>query len=180
YFEDATTYISGSTYSTIGLIVPAYNALLDILEKFIEEKSTVSTIKNAAQFGNHESDFQHLAKMARDFLAIQVERVFSSSKNLITDKQSNLNPETIRACISLKGWASKTSKDQILPLLEPSYKVLDEESTMNLPLSSDPGATSSWNLWLVWVFLSGWTQTFHQRDLALLFLDDIEPPEKKD
>ncbi|CAG8792433.1 25448_t:CDS:2, partial [Dentiscutata erythropus] len=49
--RDATTYISGSTYSTIGLIVPAYNALLDILEKFVKEKSTVSIIKNTAQFG---------------------------------------------------------------------------------------------------------------------------------
>ncbi|CAG8803304.1 23839_t:CDS:1, partial [Dentiscutata erythropus] len=46
----ATTYISGSTYSTIGFIVPAYNALLDILENFIKEKSTIPTIKNAAQF----------------------------------------------------------------------------------------------------------------------------------
>ncbi|CAG8709593.1 10097_t:CDS:2, partial [Racocetra fulgida] len=32
-----------------------------------------------------------------------VERVFSSSKNLITDKRSNLNPKTIRACMGLKG-----------------------------------------------------------------------------
>ncbi|CAG8805992.1 10753_t:CDS:2 [Dentiscutata erythropus] len=47
--------------------------------------------------------------MARNFLAIQatstpVERVFSSSKNLITDKQNNLSSETIRACMCLKGW----------------------------------------------------------------------------
>ncbi|CAG8766987.1 14001_t:CDS:2, partial [Racocetra persica] len=50
YFEDATTYISRSTYSTIGFIVPAYNTLLDILENFIVEKSTILTIKNTAQF----------------------------------------------------------------------------------------------------------------------------------
>ncbi|CAG8712879.1 3495_t:CDS:2, partial [Racocetra fulgida] len=47
----ATTYISESTYSIISLIVSAYNSLFDILEKFIEEKSTILTIKNAAQFG---------------------------------------------------------------------------------------------------------------------------------
>ncbi|CAG8812743.1 5216_t:CDS:1, partial [Dentiscutata erythropus] len=50
YFEDTTTYISGNTYLTIGFIVSAYNALLDILKKFIKEKNTISTIKNTAQF----------------------------------------------------------------------------------------------------------------------------------
>ncbi|CAG8817837.1 27967_t:CDS:2, partial [Dentiscutata erythropus] len=41
----------GSTYSTIGFIVLAYNALFDILEKFIKKKSTIPIIKNAAKFG---------------------------------------------------------------------------------------------------------------------------------
>ena len=60
----------------------------------------------------HEQDFPHLARMARDFLAIPatsipVERVFSSGKDIVRAKRSSLAVETISACMCLKNWSTR-------------------------------------------------------------------------
>ncbi len=53
--------------------------------------------------------FPHLARMARDYLAIPAfsvasERVFSAGGNLITNKRSSLVPKTVRATQCLRSW----------------------------------------------------------------------------
>ncbi|GBC48099.2 zinc finger BED domain-containing protein RICESLEEPER 2-like [Rhizophagus irregularis DAOM 181602=DAOM 197198] len=60
---------------------------------------------------NNEQQFPSLAKMARDFLLIPAtsvpsEQVFSSGKNLITDKRNRLVGKTIRMCLCLRSWWS--------------------------------------------------------------------------
>lgn len=57
----------------------------------------------------HEHQFPYLALMARDYLAasatsVPSEQVFSTSKNLITDKRNRLLGKTIRACMCLRSW----------------------------------------------------------------------------
>lgn len=56
-------------------------------------------------------DYPSLGKMARDYLAVpatsaSIERIFSSGKDLVTDKRGSLAPETIRECLCLKAWMS--------------------------------------------------------------------------
>ena len=53
--------------------------------------------------------YPNLSRMARDYLAIpgtsaSSERLFSSGKDLITDKRNLLSSETVRACQCLKSW----------------------------------------------------------------------------
>lgn len=57
----------------------------------------------------NEHQFPRLARIARDYLAIPAtsvpsEQVFSTSKNLITEKRNRLLGKTIRACMCLKSW----------------------------------------------------------------------------
>ncbi|CAB5371059.1 unnamed protein product [Rhizophagus irregularis] len=60
---------------------------------------------------NNEQQFPSLTKIARDFLSIPAtsvpsEQVFSSGKNLITDKRNRLVGKTIRMCLCLRSWWS--------------------------------------------------------------------------
>ena len=53
--------------------------------------------------------YPNLSRMARDYLTIpgtsaSSERLFSSGKELITDKRNLLSPDTIQACQCLKSW----------------------------------------------------------------------------
>ncbi|CAB4489965.1 unnamed protein product [Rhizophagus irregularis] len=57
----------------------------------------------------NESQYPHLAAMARDYLAIPatstpIERAFSGGTDLISQKRCSLSAETIRACMCLKSW----------------------------------------------------------------------------
>ncbi|EXX64062.1 hypothetical protein RirG_146400 [Rhizophagus irregularis DAOM 197198w] len=57
----------------------------------------------------NESQYPHLAAMARDYLAIPatsvpIERAFSGGTDLVTQKRCSLSPETIKACMCLKSW----------------------------------------------------------------------------
>ncbi|CAB4422049.1 unnamed protein product [Rhizophagus irregularis] len=57
----------------------------------------------------NETQYPHLAAMARDYLAIPatsvpIERAFSGGTDLVTQKKCSLSPETIRACMCLKSW----------------------------------------------------------------------------
>lgn len=58
---------------------------------------------------NNEQQFKSLAQMARDYLPIPAtsvpsEQVFSTGKNLITDKRNRLVGKTIRMCLCLRSW----------------------------------------------------------------------------
>jgi hypothetical protein len=60
---------------------------------------------------NNQQQFPTLSQMARDYLAIPAtsvpcEQVFSTGKNLITDKRNRLVGKTIRMCLCLKSWWS--------------------------------------------------------------------------
>jgi len=62
---------------------------------------------------DNEQKFKCLAKMARDYLAIPAtsvpsEQVFSTGKNLITDKRNRLVGKTIRMCLCLRSWWSSS------------------------------------------------------------------------
>ena len=53
--------------------------------------------------------YPNLSRMARDYLAIpgtsaSSERIFSSGKELISDRRNSLSPDTIQACQCLKSW----------------------------------------------------------------------------
>ncbi|EXX58506.1 hypothetical protein RirG_197340 [Rhizophagus irregularis DAOM 197198w] len=57
----------------------------------------------------NETVYPHLAKMARDYIAItatsvSVERVFSGGADLLATKRCSLKVKTIRACMCLKLW----------------------------------------------------------------------------
>ena len=57
----------------------------------------------------HELEYPHLARMARDYLAIPassvpVERIFSGGTDLITPTRSRLSEDTIKYCMCLKSW----------------------------------------------------------------------------
>ena len=57
----------------------------------------------------HETEYPHLATMARDYLAVSatsvpVERIFSEGADLISAKRCRLGTDTIRACMCLRSW----------------------------------------------------------------------------
>ena len=57
----------------------------------------------------HQTEFPILAKIAKDYLAIQAtsvpcEQPFSLANNTIRKTISRLHPQTARACICLKSW----------------------------------------------------------------------------
>jgi hypothetical protein len=57
----------------------------------------------------HELEYPHLARMARDYLAIPassvpVERIFSGGTDLITPTRCRLSEDTIKYCMCLKSW----------------------------------------------------------------------------
>ncbi|EXX51121.1 hypothetical protein RirG_264420 [Rhizophagus irregularis DAOM 197198w] len=57
----------------------------------------------------NESQYPHLAAMARDYLAIPatstpIEKAFSGGTDLISQKRCSLSAETIRACMCIKSW----------------------------------------------------------------------------
>jgi len=57
----------------------------------------------------HSLDFPILAKIARDYLSIQVssspsERLFSQAGDVITDDRNRLSPDTAQALVCLKSW----------------------------------------------------------------------------
>jgi hypothetical protein len=65
----------------------------------------------------NESQFPHLSKMARDYLAIPAtsvpsEQCFSISKNLITNNRNRLVGKTVRMCMCLKSWNSLLNNDK--------------------------------------------------------------------
>ncbi|CAJ0908202.1 6807_t:CDS:2, partial [Entrophospora sp. SA101] len=64
----------------------------------------------------HQKQFPRLACIARDYLSIPAtstssERLFSSSKNMITDKRCKLAPKTVRAGQCLKSWMQGPLKE---------------------------------------------------------------------
>lgn len=64
----------------------------------------------------HELEYPHLAKMAKDYLAIPassvpVERIFSGGTDLITPTRCSLSADTIRYCMCLKYWWKGILKD---------------------------------------------------------------------
>ncbi|CAJ0747751.1 16278_t:CDS:10 [Entrophospora sp. SA101] len=68
--------------------------------------------------GNHESEYPHLALMARDYLAIPatsvpVERIFSGGTDLVTATRCSLSASTIRACMCLRYWWKGVLKNQL-------------------------------------------------------------------
>jgi hypothetical protein len=57
----------------------------------------------------HTKEYPTMSQVARDYLAIpatstSVERIFSSSRRLISYDRCSLNPETITACMCVKHW----------------------------------------------------------------------------
>ncbi|CAJ0856590.1 1087_t:CDS:2, partial [Entrophospora sp. SA101] len=52
----------------------------------------------------HESEYPNLSKMAKDYLSIPVECIFSGGTDLISQRQCSLKPEAIRMCMCLKNW----------------------------------------------------------------------------
>lgn len=62
-----------------------------------------------------QSEFPHLSKMARDYLAVQsssvsVERDFSDGVDLVTATRCSMNAETVRACMCMKSWYKNQAK----------------------------------------------------------------------
>ena len=58
---------------------------------------------------SNSKKYPNLSRMARDYLAIpgtsaSSERIFSSGKELISDRRNSLSPDTIQACQCLKSW----------------------------------------------------------------------------
>lgn len=57
----------------------------------------------------HESEYPHVAKMARDYLAVpgatvDLERRFSILGDLVSIRRHRLKGDTIRACAMLRSW----------------------------------------------------------------------------
>ncbi|CAJ0758498.1 19956_t:CDS:2 [Entrophospora sp. SA101] len=72
----------------------------------------------APNLTNHESEYPHLALMARDYLAIPatsmpVERIFSGGTDLVTATRCSLSASTIRACMCLRYWWKGVLKNQL-------------------------------------------------------------------
>lgn len=72
----------------------------------ITNKSKLDVI---AWWKGNQNEFPVLSKIAKDFLTIQptsvpLEELFSESGLLITEKRSNLNEDTVKACMCLKSW----------------------------------------------------------------------------
>ncbi|CAG8492452.1 14788_t:CDS:2, partial [Cetraspora pellucida] len=92
----------GCKYSTIGLVIPYYHDLLDVLEKYIKDCSDLivkEAIKKArTKLNKYYSDANSLVYI------IGTKRAFLAAKELITSRRCNLNPTTIRACMCLKEW----------------------------------------------------------------------------
>ncbi|CAJ0749910.1 1008_t:CDS:2, partial [Entrophospora sp. SA101] len=75
----------------------------------IEEDDDLTSHIYKRQQINHESEYPHLALMARDYLAIPatsmpVERIFSGGTDLVTATRCSLSASTIRACMCLRYW----------------------------------------------------------------------------
>ncbi|CAG8491509.1 3797_t:CDS:2 [Ambispora gerdemannii] len=75
----------------------------------ISEKPANKEINVLAWWKAHQTQFPHLAHMARDYLAIPAssvasERAFSAGGNTITNKRSSLVPKTVRAAQCFRSW----------------------------------------------------------------------------
>ncbi|CAJ0842029.1 10426_t:CDS:10 [Entrophospora sp. SA101] len=91
---------------------------VDELECYISEKPANKDTDVLAWWKAHQKQFPHLACIARDYLSIPAtstssERLFSSSKNMITDKRCKLAPKTVRAGQCLKSWMQGPLKEKL-------------------------------------------------------------------
>ncbi|CAJ0830756.1 12504_t:CDS:2 [Entrophospora sp. SA101] len=84
----------------------------------INDSNTNKDTDVLAWWKAHQKQFPHLACIARDYLSIPAtstssERLFSSSKNMITDKRCKLAPKTVRAGQCLKSWMQGPLKEKL-------------------------------------------------------------------
>lgn len=100
----------------------------DELEEFLSS-STIETENPRLWWIQHQKDYPQLSCMALDLLAIpamssEVERVFSSSGLMITDRRNRLKEDIIEAVECMKSWGadggvvSFTDTEQVRIMLE--------------------------------------------------------------
>ena len=84
----------------------------DELEQFTTS-STVDTENPRLWWIQHQKDYPQLSRMALDLLAIpaissEVERVFSSTGMMVTDRRNRLKEDVIEAVECMKSWGVDT------------------------------------------------------------------------